>query len=168
MRPLVLVSLSLSFSLSHTHRRAGLQPIYRNTWQAFLAVAQEGGLRSLWRGWVPNCQRAALVQLGDLTTYDTMKQHLIHDFGFKGVCVCVCVCNRCLSAYVLILTHIYTHTLIHTHTHTHTDDARTHASASLVAGLVAAFLGTPADVIKTRLMTQPVDVVSGHGLVYRS
>lgn len=45
----------------------------RNTWQAFLSVAQEGGVRALWRGWVPNCQRAALVQLGDLTTYDLVK-----------------------------------------------------------------------------------------------
>lgn len=79
---------------------------------------------------MPNCQRAALVQLGDLTTYDTVKQTLIHDFYFQ-------------------------------------DTAHTHASASLVAGLVAAFLGTPADVVKTRLMTQPVDPVSGHGMVYK-
>lgn len=46
---------------------------HRNTWQAFLSVAQEGGVRALWRGWAPNCQRAALVQLGDLTTYDLVK-----------------------------------------------------------------------------------------------
>lgn len=45
----------------------------RSTWQAFLSVAQEGGVRALWRGWAPNCQRAALVQLGDLTTYDFVK-----------------------------------------------------------------------------------------------
>lgn len=32
--------------------------------------------RSLWKGWGPNVQRAAFVNLGDLTTYDTAK-HLV-------------------------------------------------------------------------------------------
>lgn len=37
------------------------------------------------------------------------------------------------------------------------DNAVTHACSSLAAGLVAAALGTPADIIKTRIMNQPVD-----------
>ena len=35
-----------------------------------LQVLKEGGVRALWKGAVPNMQRAALVNLGDLTTYD--------------------------------------------------------------------------------------------------
>lgn len=48
------------------------------------------------------------------------------------------------------------------------DDTRTHAASSFFAGLVAAALGTPADVVKTRIMNQPVDPVTGYGLSYRS
>ena len=48
----------------------------------------EGGLRGLWRGSIVNCQRAALVNLGDLGTYDLVKQVLIKNvkisnFRFK-------------------------------------------------------------------------------------
>ena len=35
---------------------------------------------------MPNCQRAALVQVGDLTTYDASKQFLMRKMGVK-VCV---------------------------------------------------------------------------------
>ncbi|EWM22605.1 solute carrier family member 27 [Nannochloropsis gaditana] len=117
-------------------RRAGLPPLYRSTREAFVAIFREGGLRGLWRGWVPNCQRAALVQLGDLTTYDCTKQYLLRDQKEGGWAL--------------------------------EDNARTHACASLAAGLVAAFLGTPADVVKTRCMNQPCDAVTGKGLLYRS
>ena len=37
----------------------------------------------LWRGAVVNVQRAALVNLGDLTTYDSTKHFLIDRFNFK-------------------------------------------------------------------------------------
>ena len=43
----------------------------------------QGGAKGLWKGWVPNCQRAALVQLGDLTTYDAAKQFLLREVGVK-------------------------------------------------------------------------------------
>lgn len=36
------------------------------------------------------------------------------------------------------------------------DNAAVHACAAFAAGFVAAVLGTPADVMKTRLMNQPV------------
>lgn len=47
-----------------------------STWHAFQKILSEGGMRGLWKGSIPNMQRAALVNLGDLTTYDTAK-HLI-------------------------------------------------------------------------------------------
>ena len=36
----------------------------KNTWHAFSRIFQEGGVRGLWKGWMPNVQRAALVNLG--------------------------------------------------------------------------------------------------------
>lgn len=110
----------------------------QSTYQAFRDIFHEGGIRGLWRGWVPNCQRAALVQLGDLTTYDCVKQMLLRESGEE----------RWGWEWE--------------------DNARTHACASLAAGLVAAFLGTPADVVKTRCMNQKCDPVTGRGLAYRS
>lgn len=79
---------------------------------------------------MPNCQRAALVQLGDLTTYDAAKQFLLRDVGVK-------------------------------------DGPVLHALSSAIAGLVAATLGAPADVIKTRYMNQPTSP-TGVPLLYTS
>ena len=70
-------------------------------------------------GAVPNVQRAALVNMGDLAAYDFTKQYLMREFGMA-------------------------------------DTAVVHAAAAFAAGFVAAVLGTPADVLKTRLMNQPV------------
>ena len=57
-------------------RLQGLEPRVRNARHAFYKIYLEGGARGLWKGWMPNVQRAAFVNLGDLTTYDTAK-HLI-------------------------------------------------------------------------------------------
>ncbi|XP_076309509.1 uncoupling protein 4A isoform X1 [Tachypleus tridentatus] len=111
-------------------RLQGYSPRVQSTWHAFTKILAEGGIRGLWKGWVPNVQRAALVNLGDLTTYDSSK-HLILKY-----------------------------TTFH-------DNALTHALASGCSGLIAATLGTPADVIKTRVMNQPTDQ-NGRGLLYKS
>jgi solute carrier family 25 uncoupling protein 27 len=47
------------------------------TWHAFSKIVAEGGVKGLWKGSIPNVQRAALVNLGDLTTYDTAKQLIL-------------------------------------------------------------------------------------------
>ena len=44
---------------------------------AFVTIGRQGGVSGLWKGVVPNCQRAGLVQLGDLTTYDAAKQRIM-------------------------------------------------------------------------------------------
>lgn len=93
----------------------GLKPKFRGVFHAFATVYKEGGVRGMWRGWVPTVQRAALVQLGDLTTYDFAKQTFMNDAGMK-------------------------------------DGPLLHACSSAVAGLVAATMGAPADVIKTRFV----------------
>eukprot|EP00048_Salpingoeca_helianthica_P018489 m.242123 g.242123 ORF g.242123 m.242123 type:complete len:303 (-) comp25228_c0_seq1:54-962(-) len=108
----------------------GHAPRYTGTWQAFRAIAVEAGIRGLWRGAVPNMQRAALVNLGDLTTYDTAKSFFLSQNAVK------------LG-----------------------DNTLTHALSSLCAGLVAATLGTPADVVKSRVMNQPFH--DGEPTLYR-
>lgn len=108
----------------------GFKPRVHNTWHAFQKIVAEGGVRGLWKGSIPNVQRAALVNLGDLTTYDTVKQMII------------------------------AHTTLG-------DSTLTHVIASSLAGFVAAIMGTPADVVKTRIMNQPTDK-NGRGLLYSS
>jgi len=93
----------------------------------FQAALKQGGWRTLWAGCWPNVQRSALVNLGDLTTYDTAKNH----FLTMGVA----------------------------------DGRPLYFISSMCAGLVSAILGTPADVVKTRMMNQP-RCDSGKGLYY--
>ena len=75
----------------------------------------------MWRGCIPNVQRAALVSLGDLTTYDTVKRWLLRQDYYRME-----------------------------------DNTKTHALSSISSGFVAALLGTPADVVKSRVMNQPI------------
>lgn len=49
----------------------------KNANHAFLKIYREGGVRALWKGAIPNMQRAALVNLGDLTTYDMAKRTIL-------------------------------------------------------------------------------------------
>ena len=44
----------------------------KNTGHAFRQIVTEAGYPGLWNGCVPNVQRAALIGLGDLATYDTV------------------------------------------------------------------------------------------------
>lgn len=48
---------------------------------AFQKILKQGGVRGLWKGSVPNVYRAALVNLGDLTTYDSAKRFIINNVG---------------------------------------------------------------------------------------
>ncbi|RWS27247.1 oxoglutarate/malate carrier protein-like protein [Leptotrombidium deliense] len=61
----------------------GLPPRVRNSWHAFSKIFSEAGVKGLWKGWVPNVQRAALVNLGDLTTYDTAKRIILKHSKLK-------------------------------------------------------------------------------------
>jgi len=88
------------------------------TMHAFQLIVRERGVFGLWKGWLPNVQRAALVNLGDLTTYDTAKHFLLRHTSLE-------------------------------------DNYVVHAFGSVCSGLVAATIGTPADVMKTRIMNNP-------------
>jgi len=101
-------------------RRAleGMPRRVKGTLHAFKKISAENGILGLWKGWLPNVQRAAIVNLGDLTTYDSAKHFILRNTSLQ-------------------------------------DNYVTHSLASICSGLVAASLGTPADVIKTRIMNNP-------------
>lgn len=101
-------------------RLMGLEARVHSTAHAFKEIVRRGGVKALWKGSVPNVQRAALVNLGDLTTYDTVKRYVLRSTGLP-------------------------------------DDHLVHIISSICAGFVAAALGTPADVVKTRIMNQQTD-----------
>mmetsp|Transcript_32687 Transcript_32687/g.92736 ORF Transcript_32687/g.92736 Transcript_32687/m.92736 type:complete len:313 (+) Transcript_32687:137-1075(+) len=53
-------------------------PRYNGFLHALITIVkQEGGVLGLWRGAAPAVQRAALVNLGELVTYDLAKTHLV-------------------------------------------------------------------------------------------
>jgi solute carrier family 25 uncoupling protein 27 len=101
-------------------RLQGKPPRVTGMLDAFKKIVAQGGISGLWRGCWPNVQRAALVNLGDLSTYDSIKQKLLQNTNLK-------------------------------------DNSVTHCLSSACAGLVGATMGTPADVVKARIMNQPID-----------
>lgn len=101
-------------------RLQGKPPRVKGMTDAFQKIVKQGGVAGLWRGCWPNVQRAALVNLGDLSTYDTIKRKLLKNTNLK-------------------------------------DNSVTHCLSSACAGLVGAIMGTPADVVKARIMNQPTD-----------
>lgn len=50
-------------------------------------IISEGGIIGLWRGGLPSVQRAALVNMGELTTYDTSKRWFAVRFQLEVSCV---------------------------------------------------------------------------------
>ncbi|XP_038065028.1 mitochondrial uncoupling protein 4-like [Patiria miniata] len=55
----------------------GKPPRVKSAFRAFSNILREGGVPGLWKGWAPNVQRAALVNMGDLATYDLSKHFLL-------------------------------------------------------------------------------------------
>ncbi|KAH8250489.1 hypothetical protein KR038_007275 [Drosophila bunnanda] len=121
--------VKVQIQMEGRRRLMGEPPRVNSAGHAFREIVQRGGIKGLWKGSIPNVQRAALVNLGDLTTYDTIKHLIMHRLQMPD----------CHTVHVL---------------------------ASVCAGFVAAIMGTPADVVKTRIMNQPTDE-KGRGLLYR-
>jgi len=111
-------------------RLMGEPPRVQGMTDAFRKILKQGGVIGLWRGCWPNVQRAALVNLGDLSTYDSVKSSILTNTTLE-------------------------------------DNYLTHCMASGCAGLVGAIMGTPADVVKARIMNQKTDQF-GRGMVYKS
>ncbi|CAH8468334.1 unnamed protein product [Schistosoma turkestanicum] len=101
----------------HTEMPTGHQRL--NFIRTTKQLISEGGIIGLWRGGLPNVQRAALTNMGEMTTYDASKRWFAVRFQLED--------GTLLQAY-----------------------------ASVVSGFVAAVLGTPADMIRTRIMNQRI------------
>jgi len=54
-----------------------LPPRFNSTWHAVRVLYKQVGMRGLWAGWIPNCQRAGLVNMADMATYDHVKRYLL-------------------------------------------------------------------------------------------
>ena len=112
--PFDLIKIKMQMNLRYQISPKGKMPTFLQVLRELISENRGNVISGLWRGWGPNSMRASLVQMGDLTTYDTAKQYFLAN-GYK-------------------------------------DNYVTHGLASGCAGVVAAIIGTPADVIKTRLM----------------
>ena len=111
-------------------RLQGKPPRVHGMTDALTRIVKQSGILGLWRGCWPNVQRAALVNLGDLATYDYVKGTILRYTQMK-------------------------------------DGALVHCLSSACAGLVGAIMGTPADVVKARIMNQPTDA-NGRGTLYKN
>lgn len=110
--------LKVQLQMEGKRKLMGLPPRVHGLTDAFFKTLNSGGVKGLWKGSVPNVQRAALVNLGDLTTYDSAKRFILRNTSLE-------------------------------------DNHFVHVMSSACAGFVAASMGTPADVVKTRIMNQP-------------
>ncbi|CAB3224026.1 unnamed protein product [Arctia plantaginis] len=58
----------------------GQPPRFKGCLEVYRMVYQQSGILGFWRGAVPNMQRAAMVNIGDLAAYDYAKRFLMHEF----------------------------------------------------------------------------------------
>ncbi|KAK6018402.1 hypothetical protein OSTOST_16016 [Ostertagia ostertagi] len=56
------------------------------------------GFFGLWLGWIPNCQRAALLNMADIATYDYVKHKLLGDYELPGSCAAVSMYRSTMAA----------------------------------------------------------------------
>eukprot|EP00049_Salpingoeca_infusionum_P010675 m.184543 g.184543 ORF g.184543 m.184543 type:complete len:300 (+) comp14715_c0_seq4:321-1220(+) len=70
--------------------------VYKSLWHGLSSVYKDGGTRALWLGCIPNLQRAALVNLTELATYDKSK-HFVRQLGVENPTVIQGVASICSS-----------------------------------------------------------------------
>lgn len=55
--------VKVQMQMEGLRKRQNLPPRFNSTWHAFVSLYKMNGLRGLWIGWIPNCQRAALLNM---------------------------------------------------------------------------------------------------------
>ncbi|KAK2703718.1 mitochondrial uncoupling protein 4-like isoform X2 [Artemia franciscana] len=75
--------IKVQMQMEGRRRLEGKPPRVKGVIEAASQILREGGVRGLWKGWAPNVQRGALVNLGDLTTYDTAKHFFLSHTSLK-------------------------------------------------------------------------------------
>ena len=76
-------------------RLMGLPPRVNGTTDALKKILKQGGVVGLWRGCWPNVQRAALVNLGDLSTYDSVKSAILQNTSLEDNSLTHCMASGC-------------------------------------------------------------------------
>merc|ERR1719419_546952 len=84
-------------------RLLGYEPRVEGTFDAFRKILAQGGVLGLWRGCWPNVQRAALVNLGDLSTYDSVKNALLSNTSLQDNYVTHCLASGCAGLVGAVL-----------------------------------------------------------------
>eukprot|EP00055_Hartaetosiga_balthica_P014062 m.75331 g.75331 ORF g.75331 m.75331 type:complete len:353 (+) comp8477_c0_seq2:134-1192(+) len=62
-------------------QKPGSKRAYKSTLHAFTTIVKQEGVLGLWKGCIPNVQRAAVVNLADVATYDITKRIYVKNFG---------------------------------------------------------------------------------------
>ncbi|KAJ9505932.1 hypothetical protein QJQ45_017011 [Haematococcus lacustris] len=79
-------------------------PRYQGVADALRKIVAAEGVRGLWRGCAPAVQRAALVNLGELATYDLAKQALVRHTGLDppgpGTAAAASLCSGLVASLV--------------------------------------------------------------------
>lgn len=73
--------IKVQLQMEGRRRAQGLPPRVHGVLHATQKIVSEGGLAGLWKGWLPSIQRAALVNMADLATYDKVKRILLRETG---------------------------------------------------------------------------------------
>ncbi|NXN31800.1 UCP3 protein, partial [Nycticryphes semicollaris] len=115
---------------------------YSGTVDAYRTIAREEGVRGLWRGTLPNITRNAIVNCGELVTYDLIKDTLLRaqlmtgeNGGREGT----------QPGDILIPVTLNPHLCP-------ADNVPCHFVAAFGAGFCATVVASPVDVVKTRYM----------------
>ncbi|XP_041893863.1 mitochondrial uncoupling protein 3 isoform X2 [Corvus kubaryi] len=132
----VKVRFQASGALSDSARR------YSGTMDAYRTIAREEGFRGLWRGTLPNIARNAIINCGELVTYDLLKDALLRaqlmtgedGMGGHGQVPSLCPQHPSPGSSPPL------------------DNAPCHFVAAFGAGFCATVVASPVDVVKTRYM----------------
>ncbi|NWU55776.1 UCP3 protein, partial [Dromas ardeola] len=114
---------------------------YSGTVDAYRTIAREEGVRGLWRGTLPNIARNAIVNCGELVTYDLIKDALLRaqlmtgEDGAGGTRPGAVPIPTTLNPRLCP-----------------TDNIPCHFVAAFGAGFCATVVASPVDVVKTRYM----------------
>ncbi|KAI6177252.1 Cht-1 [Aphelenchoides bicaudatus] len=95
--------IKVQMQIEGLRARKGLPPRFTSTWHALVSLYRANGIKGLWLGWVPNCQRAALLNMADLATYDRTKHWILDNTGMKdnwSTHVCASSCSSLAAATV--------------------------------------------------------------------
>ncbi|KAF6034910.1 SLC25A27 [Bugula neritina] len=87
--------VKVNIQMEGKRKLEGLPPRFKSPAQAFKVIYQQRGVTGLWKGCVPNVQRAALVNLGDLTAYDSVKKYLLRNTSLEDNWLCHFLSSCC-------------------------------------------------------------------------